>query len=313
MEQPITIKLLGGLRLCDGDLPLAELPPQRPGRLLAYLALNRQRAVPREEATAALWPDADAGTGRQNFRQALYLLRSEFRERSVAGPDRILATRDTIRLNPEAVRVDTVEFLEALRAAQSAQDPERRLCSLEEAIERYTGELLPGFYDEVFVQERIRLANLHRSALNALVRVYRDNGRLDRAIELARLAVTLDPLDEEGHCELIRVYASCGNTAVARRHYLEFEKVLKRELGMGPSDATRRLVESLAPSSSDGASGLAATPGRRALHRPPPALAAHMLHSPLPREDREPAPDPLKTGSIRKAWMGLVTALIPWR
>jgi DNA-binding SARP family transcriptional activator len=62
MEQPISIKLLCGPRICYGDRALSGAHMQRPDRLSAYLATNRRRVVSREEAIGALQSESDRNT-----------------------------------------------------------------------------------------------------------------------------------------------------------------------------------------------------------------------------------------------------------
>src|SRR5215210_4677571 len=58
-RHPITIQLRGELRLEAGDTRMEGRLPGRLGRaLLAFLVLNRHRAVTRDELMGALWPAA---------------------------------------------------------------------------------------------------------------------------------------------------------------------------------------------------------------------------------------------------------------
>src|SRR5438552_3686660 len=68
-------------------------------------------------------------------------------------------------------------------------------------------------------------------------------GDLEGAIAAAQRAVHADPLQEEAHYELIRQYAAAGQTAAARRHYLEMERLLRVELEVTPSRSFQELLE----------------------------------------------------------------------
>jgi TolB-like protein len=60
-------------------------------------------------------------------------------------------------------------------------------------------------------------------------------------MQTALRLLTIDPLQEGVHRSLMRLYHEIGNTAQALRQYVACEKVLRRELGVEPEDATNEL------------------------------------------------------------------------
>ena len=77
---------------------------------------------------AYLWPDTEEERARRGLNQALYALRQD-----LGSDDVFIGSRD-LRLNPELVSSDVVEFEQALGRGK-----------LEEATARYTGPFLDGF------------------------------------------------------------------------------------------------------------------------------------------------------------------------
>ena len=138
------IELLGGLRAVSGATVLNQFGSRKIAALLARLALEPQRVHSREELIDLLWPQADVATGRNRLRHALSTLRRLLQPPG-AG-DVLLADRAGVRLNPQAVACDALEFVQHAAAAQSAR-----------ARQLYRGELLPGFYDDWIQDERLRL------------------------------------------------------------------------------------------------------------------------------------------------------------
>src|SRR5205823_8793832 len=119
------------------------------------------------------------------------------------------ATRDGVRLSG-AIATDVAEFGAALRAASQAERELDRVHHLSAATELYRGELLPGLYEEWAIQERLWLAELYFEALGQLLSHLQGSGEFQRALEYARRGVRIDPLREEMHRELIRIYAALG-------------------------------------------------------------------------------------------------------
>ncbi len=73
----------------------------------------------------------------------------------------------------------------------------------------------------------------------------RRTGRWSEALQAARRRVELDPLDEVGYRDLIRVHAEMGDRAGAVSTYHHCASVLHQELGIEPDPATRKLLADL--------------------------------------------------------------------
>ncbi len=148
------VRLLGGFEIDNGHHRLTRLRSRAAMALLARLALAPTRDHSREELAALLWPDADAVAGRNRLRQTLSLLKAVLEP--AGAPAVLLADRRVLRVVPTALWCDAVAFEQAQRAGQQ---------ELAQAL--YGGELLPGFYDDWVVDERMRLLALAERVLPA--------------------------------------------------------------------------------------------------------------------------------------------------
>jgi DNA-binding SARP family transcriptional activator len=237
--------MFGGLRATREGGETVGLSPQQPTALLAFLALNIGSNQVREETVERLWPEEEPERCQQKLRRSLHALRRRLEEPPFESAELLLTTRQTLGLDPNAVCTDVAEFKEVLLAATRTTDREERMRHLARAVDLYRGELLPGFYEECFVQERDHLAELYGDALNALTHLYERSGDLQRAVEYAHRAVALDPLKEEPHCTLMRLFAVMGRSSAVVMQYRELERALHEALNTAPSEATRVLMESL--------------------------------------------------------------------
>jgi len=129
-SNPLTIQLLGAMRVLRGGEPI-PLPASRKTRaLLAYLALTG-REHSRDRLCSLLWPDVDDPRG------ALRWSLSRLRPVACAdGRDRLVATRETVRFDAHGADVD------ALSVVRLPAHPRRR-ARLDGAPRRSGGEL-PG-------------------------------------------------------------------------------------------------------------------------------------------------------------------------
>ena len=164
MNEPWHFQLLGTLSAKRSDQIITRFATSRAAALLTRLALFPHRTHPREELIDLLWPNRDIDSGRLNLRVALASLRRQLEPPDVATGSVLIADRSTIRLNSPACRSDVAAFQSALKAAAHATAIEAKRSALEEASLLYTGDLLPGFYDEWIIEERERLCALAEEA-----------------------------------------------------------------------------------------------------------------------------------------------------
>jgi DNA-binding SARP family transcriptional activator len=125
----------------------------------------------------------------------------------------------------------------------AADSPE----NLQQAAALYGGDLLESlsFEDDSLdawcAAERTRLRDRCHEVLATLTSHYADTQNLDAAIETGRRLVGLDPLREDAHRSLMRIYQRAGRRADALKQYRLCVDILRRELNVEPEPATTRL------------------------------------------------------------------------
>src|SRR5204862_1946858 len=111
----------------------------------------------------------------------------------------------------------------------------------------YRGPLLDGFrlaekpFEEWLESERARLHELALDALRVSMDRHVEAGRIEPATQAALRLIALDPLQEDVHRALMRLYARQGRRAVALRQYQTCVAILQKELGVEPEPETKRL------------------------------------------------------------------------
>lgn len=243
MQAQWRIDMFGGLRVTANGNSLTHFVMRRAGVLLARLALAPNRVHSREELMEMLWPEEDVESTRLRFRQVLTTLRRSLASLGADVDALLIAERADLRMASQAVITDVEEFEAAVRAAGRQDTAEERAGCLEQALIAYRDELLPGYYEDWVLTERQRLADKYVDTLGLLAATYAEQGKSDEAIETARRAINVDPLREEGHCSLIRLYIEVGRLSQAIRHYREMEQVLWKEFRVVPSPEAQSLLE----------------------------------------------------------------------
>ena len=267
----LMLQLLGGLRAYregGGDVAAAG---RKAIALLAYLALNPGQRCTRDRLATLLWSDRGEEQARHSLRQAVLSLRKALDDEDGSI---LISDGDRLTLDPEAIAVDVHAF------ERMAASPTRE--ALEQAGELYVGDLLDGIdarsegFDEWLAAERARLRDLAADVLQRLTQIYMEGGEWDAAIEAAHRLLALDPLREEGHRILMRLYDRTGRRSLALRQYRICEETLRRELDVAPAAETIRLQAEIRTRGGESPGGdeeeQATVPERGRVERPEPAV-----------------------------------------
>jgi DNA-binding SARP family transcriptional activator len=237
--------VLGGFGVAVGDRAVSESAwrLRKAKSLIKLLALAPDRRMHRERAAELLWPDRTTDSAANNLHQALYVAR---RALEAAGADALecLALRDDMLVLSEErpVEIDAVEFEEAAEAARGA----RTIEAYREALELYGGELLPeDRYEEWATGRREALRELHLALLLELAEHHSGLGDAAGAVEALQRAVVDDPLHEEAHRRLMRLFAEVGRRQQALAQYQQLRQTLRREYEADPDPETRRLFQEI--------------------------------------------------------------------
>jgi DNA-binding SARP family transcriptional activator len=261
----VRIELLGGFGLfIDGRLH-ARQPGIRQQQLIAFLVLHaRGVPIPRQRVAGSLWPESTDVQALTNLRRELHQLREGWPQvhALIDGGTRTVAWRTTA-----APLVDVEAFEAASDAGLGAGD--RR--ALTEAARLYRGNLLPACEDDWIDGDRERLRQRATKVLAQLVTLLEKDRAFDEAIEHAQTLLRLDPLEEGAWRTLMRAQARRGDRAGALETYQRCAATLKKELGVGPSAATRLVYREIVDT--DAGAPVAAPIGPQ----PPPRASGYPL------------------------------------
>jgi DNA-binding SARP family transcriptional activator len=228
----VRVELLGGFRVFVNGRAVTRLPGARQQEVLAFLVFHaRGGPVTRQRLAGSVWPDSSDSQSLTNLRRELHQLRDGWPEVEAlidAGPR-------TIGLADGALPALDVAAFES--AAERGLAGDRR--ALEEAALVYHGDCLPGCSAGWIASDRERLRGRARAVIAQLVGLLEHDRAYADAIAYAQRLCRLDPLDEDAWCALMRCHARRGDRATALHLYQEIAALLKKELGIPPSAATR--------------------------------------------------------------------------
>jgi len=205
--------------------------PEGSKQLLAFVALRRGR-VERRYAAGTLWPFGNEERAAGNLRSALWRLRR-------AGINVLVADKWSLALCADVIVDLHVMDQWATRLIQgTAAGHDLDISpSVSEAL-----DLLPGWYDDWALMERERIRQRLLHALEALSVRLACLGRFGEAVDAALLAVSVEPLRESAQRALIGAHVAEGNLTEARRTFLLYRDLVRRELDVEPSGDLSALV-----------------------------------------------------------------------
>lgn len=232
---PLALHLLGVPRILHLGQP-AKLPRSQT-RALLYRLGTKLEPISRDELIALFWPELDEGTARLNFRRLLSFVR-----RDLPDPDALVATSDSVSLDPQLVWSDT-DAIQHLKHVDTVN-------GWIAAADLYGGPFLSGFYLRNCVDYELwQSTTMHRlredclEALAKLIDHTANRGDIERATEYARRYLEINNLQETIHQKLISFYVQMGKRDLAVRQFEECVLILERELGVEPFPETRAAYE----------------------------------------------------------------------
>src|SRR5262249_27072824 len=196
----LQLLLVGGFQASAAGQQI-DVPGRKERALLAFLAIPAGEARSRDKLAGLLWSDRGDSQARESLKQAVFKLR---RSLDYAQPSPLLADREFVTLDGEAVTVDVAEFEQLMGAGT----PE----AVARATAPYRGELLDGLhvrdaaFDDWLLMERQRLSHLPPDGLARLLDLQLASGAHDQAAAVARRLLGWIP------CGRLLIAHSCRST-----------------------------------------------------------------------------------------------------
>ena len=223
----IEVRLLGGFQVrVDGrTLPPHHWSRRHSAALVKLLALAPGQSLHREQVIDALWPDLSIDQAAPRLHKAAHYARKALGHRAA-----VVLDAETVRLYPDDdVHIDGARFQRHAESAVADGD----VAAAKAALASYGGELLPqDLYEPWADQPRLHLSRLHAELLHQAQDWHR--------------VLAADPTDEPAHLALAQRYLERGDRPAALRQLDELDRVMRDELGLGPSQRAlelRRRIE----------------------------------------------------------------------
>jgi DNA-binding SARP family transcriptional activator len=242
----LRIYLFGSIRLQMGDNPTEIRISRGVQELFVYLLLERHRTHSRELLAGKIWANSSQDRARDCLNTALWRLRRILEPENHLHGTYLVSTSDgEIGFNFNSdYWLDVEAFQSSVGKIGQADLSQRRIidiAELEKSLSLYVGDLLEGLYIDWVLHEREHLRLVYLDSLAFLQAHYKEQGDFARSLEFGLRILALDPLREDVHREVMRLYLANGQRALALRQYALCQKILNAELGIPPMEETMAL------------------------------------------------------------------------
>lgn len=232
----VTLSVLGGFDLRDTDGQPIESKARKSRQLLAYLAIPAGQTRSCDQLATLLWSDRQEEQARGSLRTALSGIRRAI------GEDVLIIVQDTVKIRSGYLETDFDRLKRLLTE-------DTQISKLEDF---YSGEFLTGQeHDSERYMDWLR--DLRNECVNmALIVLERNADRLANegenkpAIDLMRESLSLEPLKEQTHRTIMRLYVANGEKALALAQFRTCKEILLHELDASPDPETQALADSIA-------------------------------------------------------------------
>ncbi len=234
------IRLFGELQIDAGGNQSHKLPTQKCECLLGFLAYFKGQWQSREQLAEMFWPSALPESARQSLRTAIFHLRHALNGSESVEPVLLEANRFHVRLNTDALQTDVDEFLKLSSRAVSAA-PLQRCAILKEACQLFQGPLLSRFYDDWIISERAVLDDLLLNNFKLWSQTAAHLGDFTEAILAAQQLIKLDRYDHSSYLRLIELFRQTGRLDRALLVAQSWDLIATSDLNDPNSDITAQM------------------------------------------------------------------------
>lgn len=233
------LRCIGELQLRWTGKPPIKWRTEKEKELFAFLLNREGQQVSRDRIIDRLWGDYEVGRAVRLLHNSIYYVKKTLEEYGIKPEHINISGRYCLKLGDIWYDKGIIENkMGNLNAMQTIED-------LENILKLFQGQYLQFEGWTWAEQERELLRQYELDLLVQLSRKYTEAGILYKAELALKNAYHNNPYDENITYMLMELYKNSGEIAKAARHYIEYYKMLKDELGINPQERIVKIYESV--------------------------------------------------------------------
>jgi DNA-binding SARP family transcriptional activator len=242
----IKMTSFGGLQFASRGEPVPDSKwRKKKGKsVLANMMLNPGVQYNKDKLINIFYPDIKPETADENFRQAIFNIRSVFKNPYL---NILLYESKMLQLNPDCYyKSDAMEFDQNYKTARSTEkDASMKIKACRNAINIYKGEFLEGFYELWCEDIRNEYSNKFISMYELMLNLLNAEGSYDEIIEYSENLLKYDSLNETAFTCMVEAFINLNKSKSARQTYKRMLNIYEKELGERPNNKTLDHMNSL--------------------------------------------------------------------
>ena len=243
----LQVQMLGQFTLRYGDRTISDSDDRsrRVWSLLAYMLYNHGRSFAQEELIHLYWSNSEKSADPGNALKSIFHRIRTALDKLQPGLGRLLIRRKAGRYfwnNAMPLSLDIADFEAHFHAAEAAGDDDVRLAEYQAALALYAGDPLPRMTDEIWTIPIVAYYHsLYTRAAAGAIELLEKQERTAEAVALCRLAIHIEPYQEDLYEHLMRGLLRTGDMKGAMSVYEEMSEQLFAHFGVMPSETLRTL------------------------------------------------------------------------
>lgn len=237
-NDPIEIETFGEFKLIGADGKICTEENIRSGvmtRFLVYILIHRDHVNTKDELIENLWFDGEVDNPAGTLKNLTYRVRNFLKK--YFNDDSMIQSfaRGGYMWNPDIpVHLDIDEFDKCYdMATDQAIFPDDRIIWCEKAVDIYKGAFVPKISDMLWATNiSMYYKNRFLRVVDELGRLYNNQEKYDKIINLLNKAIGFDTLNESLYCSMIDALIATGNRAMAEETYDHASSLIYEELGI---------------------------------------------------------------------------------
>lgn len=194
--------------------------------LLGYLLSYQGKPVSKDKIIYTLWPDMEPERAAKNFHTTCYYIRKVFKNLGVNNL--ILRKQNGYSINEECIASDLSIFCNAMEQI-SKENP--RIETIKTAFFEYNGAYLENEDYLWAVEKQSYYEDCYESMGIFLEEYYKSTKQTDKAENVLRHLLSVNPLSEKACVKLIELYMKKGDKLKAKKVYKTLQKNFDDEVG----------------------------------------------------------------------------------
>ncbi|PJF35857.1 MAG: hypothetical protein CUN49_08460 [Candidatus Thermofonsia Clade 1 bacterium] len=252
-KSALRVQTLGDFRLWRDGRQITHLGAPEAELLLKLLITRRNTAVPASDLLQCLAPQGSLARDFARLTETINAVRFALEPELPRPADSRLILREGasyrfVTSHQVEIDVDLLEQrLNEARLSESKGEIADAIRLYEQAIALYQGDYLPADRHIAWTaNERAAVQALYANALNRIADLYAHEGDLDKAIQAANTALSVDAYAEITYRRLMRYHACKGDRKAAAAVYRTLVKLFSELFAEPISPLTQRLYEDIA-------------------------------------------------------------------